>query len=62
MQDLVQSVITKKYVGSLGVSRVRRCLNVHVARVSADLTESGRLFHACILDGRKESAYIRVFA
>ena len=32
-----------------------------MARVSADLTESGMLFHACIVDGRKESAYVRVF-
>ena len=42
------------------MSRVRRCLNV--ARVSADLTESGRLFHACIVDRRKESAYVHMFA
>ena len=33
-----------------------------MARVSADLIESERLFHACIVDGRKESAYVRVFA
>ena len=33
-----------------------------MARVSADLIESGRLFYARIVDGRKESAYVRVFA
>ena len=30
-----------------------------MVRVSTDLNESGRLFHACIVDGRKESAYVR---
>ena len=44
---------------TLGESRVRKCLNV--ARVSADLTESGMLFHASIVDGRKGSAYVRAF-
>ena len=46
--------------GTLGVSRVTRFLNV--ARESADLTESGRLFFACIVGGRKKSAYARVFS
>ena len=42
------------------MSKVRRCL--HEARVSADLTDSGRLFHAFMVDGRKESAFVREFA
>ena len=40
-------------MGTLGVSRVRRCLNA--ARVSADGTALGRLFHACKVEGRKDS-------
>ena len=61
MQDLAESGTTKNSIWVLwGVSRVRRCLNV--ARVSAHLIESRRLFHTCIVDGRKESAYVHVFA
>ena len=38
------------------MSKVRRCLNE--ARVLAGLIESERLFHACMVDGRKESMYV----
>ena len=44
------------------MSKARKCLNE--ARVSADLTDSGRPRYACMVD-RKESAcvhYARVFA
>ena len=41
------------------MSKVRRSLNE--ARVSVDLTESERLLHPCMVDGRQKSAYPRVF-
>ena len=50
MYDLVQSVTTKIIFGYFGVPRVRKCLNE--ARVSADLTETGMIFQACMVDGR----------
>ena len=47
-------------MGTFGISMVRRCLNE--ARISADQTASGRLSYAYKAEGRKESAYVRVFA